>query len=124
MHDSEALENLLDKKEGQDQSFYADSAYRSEAIEKSLSKKNIESQIHEKGYRGRPLTKRQQQRNRKKSKVRSRTISWKNFLVSTQMNLSMFVIPSLIILFISLSIVSYQAVKAALGNQVEALRSE
>ena len=72
VHDSEALENLLDKKEDQDQPFYADSAYRSEAIEKSLSKKNIESQIHEKGYRGRPLTKRQQQRNRKKSKVRVR----------------------------------------------------
>lgn len=72
VHDSEALENLLDKKEDQGQPFYADSAYRSEAIEKSLRKKNIESQIHEKGYRGRPLTKRQQQRNRRKSKVRAR----------------------------------------------------
>ena len=72
VHDSEALENLLDKKEDQGQPFYGDSAYRSEAIEKSLKKKNIESQIHEKGYRGRPLTKRQQQRNRKKSKVRAR----------------------------------------------------
>ncbi len=72
VHDSEPLENLLDKKEDQGQPFYGDSAYRSEAIEKSLSKKNIESQIHEKGYRGHPLTKRQQQRNRKKSKVRAR----------------------------------------------------
>ena len=72
VHDSEELENLLDKKEDQGQPFYADSAYRSEAIEESLEKKNIESQIHEKGYRGHPLTKRQQQRNRKKSKVRAR----------------------------------------------------
>ena len=70
--DSEAMENLLDKKEDQGQPFYADSAYRSEAIEKSLKKKNIESQIHEKGYRNSPLTKRQQQRNRKKSKIRAR----------------------------------------------------
>lgn len=50
VHDSEALyiENLLDKKD-QGQPFYADSAYRSEAIEKSLKRKKIESQIHEKG---------------------------------------------------------------------------
>jgi IS5 family transposase len=72
VHDSEALETLLDKKEDQGQPFYADSAYRSEAIEQSLKKKNIESQIHEKGYRNNPLTKKQQQRNRKKSKVRAR----------------------------------------------------
>ena len=72
VHDSEALENLLNKKEDQGQPFYADSAYRSEAIEESLAKKDIESQIHEKGYRNKPLTKRQQQRNRKKSKVRAR----------------------------------------------------
>lgn len=72
VHDSEALANLLTKKEDQGQPFYADSAYRSEAIEASLQKKNIESQIHEKGYRNKPLTKRQQQRNRKKSKVRAR----------------------------------------------------
>ena len=72
VHDSEALENLLDKKEDQGQPFCGDSAYRSEAIEKSLKKKKIESQIHEKGYRGRPLTKSQQRSNRKKSKVRAR----------------------------------------------------
>jgi IS5 family transposase len=72
VHDSAVLENLLDKKEDQGQPLYADSAYRSEAIEEELIKKGIKSQIHEKGYRGRPLTKRQQQRNRKKSKVRVR----------------------------------------------------
>lgn len=72
VHDGEALENLLNKKEDQGQPFYADSAYRSEAIEQSLKKKNIGSQIHEKGYRNNPLTKRQQQRNRKKSKTRAR----------------------------------------------------
>ncbi|MBM3416348.1 MAG: transposase [Bacteroidetes bacterium] len=32
----------------------------------------INSCIHEKGYRGKPLTKRQQQSNRKKSKTRAR----------------------------------------------------
>jgi len=42
----------------------------------------------------------------------------------TQIDFSMFVIPALAMLFISLSIISYQAIKAALGNVVDALRSE
>lgn len=72
VHDSEVMEELLDKKEDSGQPLYADSAYRSEEIEKICEKKNIESCIHEKGYRNHPLTKRQQQRNRKKSKIRAR----------------------------------------------------
>jgi IS5 family transposase len=72
IHDSEVIAELLDTKEDGGQPLYADSAYRSEAIEKMCSNKNIESHIHEKGYRGKPLTKRQQQRNRKKSKIRAR----------------------------------------------------
>jgi IS5 family transposase len=62
---------LLDKEEDSDQDLYADSAYRSEAIEMACIKKGMNSCIHEKEYRGRPLTKRQQQRNRKKSKTRA-----------------------------------------------------
>lgn len=72
MHDSEAADELFDRKEDSGQPLYGDSAYRSEAIEKMCSKKGIQSCIHEKGYRGNPLTKRQQQRNRKKSKTRAR----------------------------------------------------
>jgi len=72
IHDSEMLEELLDKKEDGGQPVYADSAYRSGALEKICRKKNIESHIHEKGYRNKPLTKRQQQRNKKKSKIRAR----------------------------------------------------
>ena len=72
VHDSEQLEELLDKREDKEQPLYADSAYRSEGIEKILVANRIESQIHEKGYRNHPLTKRQQQRNRKKSKTRVR----------------------------------------------------
>ena len=66
------MDVLLDKEEDSDQDLYADSAYRSEAIERACIKKGINSCIHEKGYRGKPLTKRQQQRNRKKSKTRAR----------------------------------------------------
>lgn len=72
IHDSEVLEELLNKKEDSGQPLHADSAYRSEAIEKACIKKGIQSCIHEKGYRNHPLTKRQQQRNRKKSKTRAR----------------------------------------------------
>jgi transposase, IS5 family len=72
IHDSEVAGELLDKKEDSGQPLHADSAYRSEAIEQMCRKKNIESCIHEKGYRNSPLTKRQQQRNRKKSKTRAR----------------------------------------------------
>ena len=68
IHDSEVMDVLLDKEEDSDQDLYADSAYRSEAIEMACIKKGVKSCNHEKGYRGRLLTKRQQQRNRKKSK--------------------------------------------------------
>lgn len=72
IHDSEVIEELVNKKEDGGQPLYADSAYRSEAIEKMCRKKNIESHIHEKGYRNHPLSKRQLQRNKKKSKIRVR----------------------------------------------------
>lgn len=72
IHDSEVIEELLDKKEDGGQPVYADSAYRSQAIEEVCRKKNIKSRIHEKGYRNHPLTKRQVQRNKKKSKTRVR----------------------------------------------------
>lgn len=71
VHDSNVLEQLLDKKD-RHQYFYADSAYRSKKIENKLKKKKIKSKIHEKGYRGNPLTEKQKKRNRKKSKVRAR----------------------------------------------------
>lgn len=72
IHDSEVIDELLDKKEDGGQPIHADSAYRSEAIEQACIKKGVQSCIHEKGYRNNPLTKRQQQRNRKKSKIRAR----------------------------------------------------
>lgn len=72
VHDSQMLDELTNKKEDRNQPFYADSAYRSEESETILEKKEIISQVHEKGYRNQPLTKRQMQRNRKKSKTRAR----------------------------------------------------
>jgi len=71
MHDSEIIEERLNKKEDGSQPLYAGSAYRSEAIEQACIKRDIISRIHEKGYRDHPLTKGQQKRNRNKSKWRS-----------------------------------------------------
>lgn len=72
IQDSEQMDELLNKKEDGGQPLYADSAYRNKAIEQICHWKNIESCIHERGYRGKPLTKRQQQHNKKKSAIRTR----------------------------------------------------
>lgn len=71
VHDSELIRSLIDKRD-RGQKVYADSAYRSERIEKELSGKNMTSMIHEKGYHNKPLTKAQLKRNKKKSKTRAR----------------------------------------------------
>lgn len=42
----------------------------------------------------------------------------------TELNLWMFAVPAIVMLFVSLSIVLVQSIKAALGNPVEALRGE
>jgi IS5 family transposase len=48
------------------------SAYRSADIEERLKEKGLTSRIHYKGRRNKPLTKRQEQSNRTRSKVRVR----------------------------------------------------
>ncbi|MEJ7609799.1 MAG: IS5 family transposase [Ferruginibacter sp.] len=72
VHDSEMIDVLLDEKEDGGQPLHADSAYRSEAIEQICNDKTIKSCIHEKGYRYKKLTEAQQQKNKKKSKIRAR----------------------------------------------------
>lgn len=71
VHDSQKLSELLDKRDTH-KKLYADSAYRSDAIERMLKRRKITSKIHEKGYRNSPLTDKQIKRNKKKSKIRSR----------------------------------------------------
>jgi IS5 family transposase len=69
VHDSQAEGDLTKKGDGK---MYGDSAYRSEDIEKDLAGKEIESQIHERAYRGQALTEEQEESNRRKSKIRAR----------------------------------------------------
>ena len=71
VHDSQALDRLLGK-EDKHQGLHGDSAYRSDEIESQLMKKKITSKIHEKGYRGAPMTKAVKKRNTARSRVRAR----------------------------------------------------
>ena len=69
VHDSQVVEELLDK---EDKELYADSAYRSDKIEGVLESKEIKSRIHEKGRRNTPLTEDQKASNREESRIRAR----------------------------------------------------
>lgn len=68
-HDSTEIENLIDES---DKQLHADSAYRSEKIENFLKEQQCQSHVHEKGYRGNPLTQAQKESNSAKSKIRAR----------------------------------------------------
>lgn len=68
VHDSQEFSDFIDET---DQVVYADSAYASEEISTNLPQ-GVDNQIHERAYRGRPLTPEQKERNRQKSKVRVR----------------------------------------------------
>lgn len=68
VHDSQALIELLDEK---DKVLYADSAYSGEPISKQIPE-GIENQIHEKGYRNKPLSDEQKAENKRKSRIRVR----------------------------------------------------
>jgi IS5 family transposase len=54
------------------QTLHADSAYSGKPVAKVVSGKHMENQIHEKGYRGHPLSEEQKERNREKSRIRAR----------------------------------------------------
>lgn len=72
VHDSQTIDDIIGKPRKENEPVWGDSAYRSEEIEKILSKKRYKSKIHEKGYRNHPLTEKQIGLNREKSRVRVR----------------------------------------------------
>jgi len=71
MHDSQALDELLNKG-NTSRDVYADSAYRSAGTERALKAQGFRSRIHKRGRRNCPLTEAQARANRGKSKVRAR----------------------------------------------------
>ena len=71
VHDSKMLGAVLDDDNSGDE-LWADSAYRSAAIEAVLELLQFDSRIHERGYRNHPLTEDQKESNREKSKTRAK----------------------------------------------------
>jgi len=71
VHDSQALEAVLDENNTASD-VWADSAYRSAETEEKLAERGLRSRIHRRAHRNRPLSKREQQGNKTRSKVRAR----------------------------------------------------
>lgn len=71
VHDSQALDSLIDEKD-KGQNLYADSAYTGEKQDNTITKNQLINKVHEKGYRGKPLTEEQKASNKEKSKTRAR----------------------------------------------------
>ena len=72
VHDSQPLEQLLDKDKDKGNCLWADSAYTGEEQLKIIKKYGMKNQVHEKGYKNKPLTERQNKKNKQKSKTRVR----------------------------------------------------
>ena len=71
VHDSQVFEELLDPSNTRAE-VWADSAYRSAKIEAYLTGAGYRSRIHRKGVRGKPLSARSKEANRKRSRHRAR----------------------------------------------------
>ena len=72
VHDSQALEALLDKSTDEGQPMHGDSAYVGKEQEQAIGKTGMKNHVHEKGYRNKPLDDAQKASNRTKSKTRAR----------------------------------------------------
>ncbi len=82
VHDSQVIEGILEEADSHHE-LYADSAYCGAPIKEILSELKIRNRIHEKGYRNSPLTEKQKERNRKKSKTRARVEHVYGFMVNS-----------------------------------------
>jgi len=71
VHDSTPAPDIMDEKDA-DQDMYGDSAYTGPTVEAAIIKNNMKNCIHEKGYRNKPLTEEQKERNKKRSSFRVR----------------------------------------------------
>ena len=71
VHDSQVIDDVLDDDDTASD-VWADSAYPSAEIEAKLEDRGLKSRIHRKGHRNRPLSKREKQGNKTRSKVRAR----------------------------------------------------
>ena len=72
VHDSQALEDLLDEEKDAGNDLWADSAYTGENQEKTIKKFKMNNKVNERGYKDKPLTDSQKESNKQKSKIRAR----------------------------------------------------
>lgn len=72
VHDSQTLDELLDEEKDKGKDLWADSAYTGEEQEKIIKKHKMKNNVHEKGYKNKPLTSKQKENNRIKSQTRAR----------------------------------------------------
>jgi transposase, IS5 family len=72
VHDSQEFEAVLRSPQEGGADVSADSAYRSDESQELLAKGGYNSRIHERAYRGAPLTDVQKASNKEKSKIRAR----------------------------------------------------
>lgn len=76
LHDSQCFEDMLAPAsadgQAEENAVYADSAYRGKETEAALAEAGLNSQVHERAYKNKPLTPEQKAKNREKSKVRVR----------------------------------------------------
>ena len=71
VHDSQVVDDILDP-DNTASDVWADSAYRSAGTEAKLKEKGLNSRIHRKSHRNKPMTERQKRGNKTRSKVRAR----------------------------------------------------
>lgn len=71
VHDSQVLDDLLEHND-KGQTLHADSAYTGENPQNVIRSFKMKNKVHEKGYKGKPLTAVQKKKNNKKSTVRAR----------------------------------------------------
>lgn len=88
VHDSQPLDDLLSSKD-KGQTLHADSAYTGEEQEKVIEKYKMINQVHEKGYRNKPLSEEQKEKNKKKSKTRARVEHVFGFMEQSMNGLSL-----------------------------------
>jgi IS5 family transposase len=71
VHDSQILDKILTQ-DDRKKIIYADSAYVGPTVEEEIGIYEMQNRIHEKGYRDHPLTEKQKEKNKRKSRIRAR----------------------------------------------------
>lgn len=91
VHDSQTIENLLDKKDA-DEDFYGDSAYTGQKQQDIISEKDMIDKTCKKGYKNSPLSQEDHAINKEKSRVRSRVEHVFGFMEGSMNGMSLYAI--------------------------------